>query len=220
MLAALAWSSAGILQRQLRVDAVTQIGDRSVFAFVALAGYALWQRRDTELELGRGGLLVSAAMCVSTAGFFLALNHTTVAHVLSFQAVAPLLAAAAGAVMLGESVSRRMLVAMAVAVAGVVVMVGGPGGGSALGDGLALLTACAFALVIVMARRHRGVSMVTAICLSQLLLIVACAVHEVLEHRREGGRLVRAARRRADDARDGLFAQSARLLSAAEMALI
>jgi drug/metabolite transporter (DMT)-like permease len=61
---------------------------------------------------------------------------------------------------------------MAVALGGVIVMVGAPGGGPVFGDGLALLTGVAFALVIVVARRYRGVSMAPAMALSQLLVVI------------------------------------------------
>jgi drug/metabolite transporter (DMT)-like permease len=56
----------------------------------------------------------------------------------------------------------------------VVVMVGGPGGGE-LGNGLALLTAVAFAAIIVVSRRYRDVSVPSAICLAQLLVVLAFA---------------------------------------------
>jgi drug/metabolite transporter (DMT)-like permease len=64
---------------------------------------------------------------------------------------------------------------MAVALAGVALMVGGPGGGSLLGDGLSLLMALAFAVSIVISRHRRDVSMLPATCLSQLFLVVAFA---------------------------------------------
>jgi hypothetical protein len=38
-LAAIAWSTAGVLQRQLSVDTATRVGGRAVFAALALLGY-------------------------------------------------------------------------------------------------------------------------------------------------------------------------------------
>jgi drug/metabolite transporter (DMT)-like permease len=52
-------------------------------------------------------------------------------------------------------------------------MVGGPGGGSLLGDGLSLMMALAFAVSIVISRHRRDVSMLPATCLAQLFLVVA-----------------------------------------------
>jgi len=51
-------------------------------------------------------------------------------------------------------------------------MVGVPRGGSALGELMALLSPLAFAVVIVVARRHRDVSMTPATALAQLMLVL------------------------------------------------
>ncbi|HET8977752.1 MAG TPA: hypothetical protein VFN87_06305 [Solirubrobacteraceae bacterium] len=51
---------------------------------------------------------------------------------------------------------------MIVALLGVGVMVGSPGGGSALGSGLAVVMALGFAVGIVIARHRRDVSMAPA----------------------------------------------------------
>jgi drug/metabolite transporter (DMT)-like permease len=61
---------------------------------------------------------------------------------------------------------------MAIAVAGVGVMVGGPGHPSALGQGLTLLMSAAFAGVLVITRHRREVSMAPAVVISQVLLVV------------------------------------------------
>lgn len=175
-LSALAWSSAGILQRQLSVGAATQIAGRGSFAFLALGVFVVsFQRGEARTSVRRDVLFVAACMAVANASFMLSLNHTSVAHVLFFQALSPLVAALLGAKLIGERPGLLTSIAMLIAIGGVVVMVGGPGGGSELGNGLALLTAIAFAVVLVVARRHRGVSMPTAICLSQLLVVIVFA---------------------------------------------
>lgn len=98
--AAITWSSAGILQRQLSVSVPTQVGTRALFAFLALACFVvLSERRQGHLLLRlRTSMVptVAVAICVAAASatFVVALSRTTVAHVLLFQALAPLLAAA------------------------------------------------------------------------------------------------------------------------------
>jgi drug/metabolite transporter (DMT)-like permease len=174
-LAAIAWSTAGVLQRQLSVNAATQVAGRAVFAFVALLAYALVRERRTLRSAGGAGVGFAACLAVASASFIVALNHTTVAHVLFIQAIAPVLAALIGWVALGESVGPRTGAAMAVALAGVAVMVGGPGGGGVVGDSLCLLMALAFAVGIVIARHRRDVSMAPATCLGQLMLVVVFA---------------------------------------------
>jgi drug/metabolite transporter (DMT)-like permease len=176
VLAAVAWSTAGILQRQLHVNAATQVAGRGVFGFITLAGYAAYtQPRPLASVTRRGALLAAGAMAVANSAFIVSLNYTSVAHVLVLQSIAPLVAAGLGVVVLGERLTRRTACAMALALGGVIVMVGAPGGGPVLGDGLALLTGVAFALVIVVARRHRGVSMAPAMALAQLLVVIVFA---------------------------------------------
>jgi drug/metabolite transporter (DMT)-like permease len=174
-LAAIAWSTAGVLQRQLSVDAATQVAGRAVFAFVALLAYALVRERRTIATAGRAGVGFAACLATASAAFIVALNHTTVAHVLFIQAVAPVLAALIGRAVLKEPVSKRTTAAMAVALAGVALMVGAPGGGDLVGDALCLLMALGFAVGIVIARHRKDVSMAPATCLAQLMLVVVFA---------------------------------------------
>jgi drug/metabolite transporter (DMT)-like permease len=174
VLAALAWSSAGIIQRQLALSAPAQIAGRSLFACAALACYLAVRRRAAIADALRPSTVaVATLMAVANASFILALNHATVAHVLVFQALSPLVAALMGAWLLGEKLTGATYAASAAAVAGVALMVGGPGGGSALGNGLGALTAIAFALMIVIARHQRGGTTLAGIWLSQVILIIA-----------------------------------------------
>lgn len=174
-LAAVAWSSAGVLQRQLTLDTPTQVFGRSVFAGAALLAYVAVMERGRVLRAFRsiGVAGVAVALCVATAsgGFIGALNHTSVARVLFILAVAPVLAAVLARVTLGEPISRRTVAAMAVALGGVGLMLGAPGEGSLAGDGLAFITALAFALMIVITRWRQDVSMAPATCLSQAILV-------------------------------------------------
>jgi drug/metabolite transporter (DMT)-like permease len=176
-LAAIAWSTAGVLQRGLSVNAAAQVGVRAAFAGVALLAWVAVSERGRFVEacrsVGLAGIGFAACLASASGAFIVALNHTTVAHVLFIQAMAPVLAALLAWIALREPVSRRTGVAMAVALAGVALMVGGPGGGSLLGDGLSLLMALSFAISIVISRHRRDVSMLPATCLGQLFLVIA-----------------------------------------------
>jgi drug/metabolite transporter (DMT)-like permease len=125
--------------------------------------------------MGPAGLAVAACTAVASGSFIVALNHTTVANVLFMQAVAPIAAALIAWIGLRESVSRRTAVAMVVALAGVGVMVGGPGAGRGLGLALSVVMTVAFALAVVITRHRRDISMAPAICLSQVLVLLAAA---------------------------------------------
>jgi drug/metabolite transporter (DMT)-like permease len=113
-------------------------------------------------------------MAISSGCFIIALNHSSVANVLFMQAIAPILAAALGT-LLGEPVQRRTWIAMAVAVLGVALMVGGPGRPPPLGFGLSVLMSVSFAGLIVITRHRRDVSMAPATCLSQVVVLVVAA---------------------------------------------
>jgi drug/metabolite transporter (DMT)-like permease len=175
-LAAVAWSTAGILQRQLSLDIATQVAGRALFAALALLAYVAVAERGRVVQacrsVGLAGVGFALCLAVASATFIAALNHTTVARVLFIQAVSPVLAALLARVLLGEPVTRRTAVAMVVALAGVTLMLGSPGGGDALGDGLAVVMALSFALALVITRHRRDVSMAPATCLSQLMLLV------------------------------------------------
>src|ERR1700704_4558857 len=172
-LAAVAWSSAGILQRELSVDIGTQVAGRALFAVLGLLAYVAVAERGAVLRafhaVGRAGLAVAALMAVSSGSFIIALNHASVANILFMQALAPVFG-----MLRGEPVSRRTWVAMAVAIGGVVLMVGGPGRPQALGFGLSLLMTVSFAGTLVITRHRRDGSMAPATCLSQVL-VFACA---------------------------------------------
>jgi drug/metabolite transporter (DMT)-like permease len=176
-LAAVAWSTAGVLQRQLRLDTPTQALGRAVFAGVALLAFVAVAERGRVgpafRSIGVPGVAVALCAAVSSGSFIAALNHTTVARVLFLLAVAPLLSALLARAVLGEPISRRTALAMTVALGGVALMLGAPGDGSLAGDGLSLLAALAFAVMIVITRWRSDVSMAPATCLSQLFLVVA-----------------------------------------------
>ncbi len=176
-LAAVAWSTAGVLQRQLTLDTPTQVLGRAAFAGTALLAYVAFadrgRVRDAFRSIGLGGIAVALCVAVSSASFIGALNHDSVARVLFILAVSPMLAALLARVTLGEPITRRTLLAMALALVGVTVMLGAPGEGNLAGDSLAFLAALAFAIVVVITRWRRDVSMTPATCLSQLILVVA-----------------------------------------------
>jgi drug/metabolite transporter (DMT)-like permease len=176
--AAVAWSTAGLFQRELSAGVGTQLAGRAAFAVLGVLAFVAIAERGALLRsfraIGRSGLVVAALMAVSSGAFIVALNHTTVANVLFMQALAPVLAAVLGT-FVGEPVGRRTWVAMTVAVLGVGLMVGGPDHPSVAGVSISLLMSVSFAAVIVITRHRRDVSMAPATCLSQLLVLLFAA---------------------------------------------
>jgi drug/metabolite transporter (DMT)-like permease len=175
--AAVAWSTAGGLQRELSVDTPTQVAGRALFAFAALAAFVAVGNRGRTIaafrSVGLAGLGVAVCTAIASGSFIVALNHATVANVLFLQAASPIAAALLAWVALGESITVRAGIAMAVALLGVGLMVGGPGSGGLFGVGASFVMTVAFAVAIVITRHRRDISMAPAICLSQLLVILA-----------------------------------------------
>jgi drug/metabolite transporter (DMT)-like permease len=178
-LAALAWSTAGLLQRELSVGVATQVAGRALFAVLALLAFvAVSERGGTArafASMGRAELAVVVSSAIASGSFLVALNYTTVANVLFMQAVAPIAAAMIAWAALREPVSPRTTVAMLVALVGVGVMVGGPGGGHGLGLVLPVVMTLSFAFLVVITRHRRDISMAPAICLSQVLVLAVAA---------------------------------------------
>jgi drug/metabolite transporter (DMT)-like permease len=178
-LAAVAWSTAGVMQRQLTLDTATQVAGRAAFAGLALLAYvAIVERgrvRHAFRSVGLPGVAVAVCIAIASGSFIAALNQTSVARVLFLLAIAPILAALLARVTLGEPITQRTVLAMALALGGIAVMLGGPSEGSLAGDALAILCALSFAVMIVITRWQHDVSMAPATCLSQLILIAAFA---------------------------------------------
>ncbi len=70
-LGAVAWSTAGLAQRDLSVDSATQLGGRAVFALLTLFAFVAISERNGSVvaafrSIGRTGLVVAALMAISS----------------------------------------------------------------------------------------------------------------------------------------------------------
>ena len=125
--------------------------------------------------IGRFGLVTAVCMAIASGTFIIALNHTSVAHLLFILAISPFAAALIARVALGERIASTTWIAMLIALSGVVVMLGGGGGGDLLGDVLAIAATLSFAVSIVMTRHRREISMAPATCISQVIVLLVAA---------------------------------------------
>ena len=178
-LAALMWSLAGILQRQLHMSLASQLAGRAAFAFLAVLVFVTVAERGQAIRafraIGRPGLAVAVLMAIASGSFITALNDTSVANVLVVQALTPLAAALIG-LLAGEPVRPRTWVAMGVAVAGFVLMAGAPTRPGLSGLVFSFITMVAFAaMIVVVARGKADVSMAPATCLAQVLVFAMFA---------------------------------------------
>ncbi len=174
VLAALAWSSGGLLLRMVETDPWTTIFWRSLFAAITLFLFILVRdgRAAPRLFLGMGWAGVLLAVCFATAStsFVVAVQFTTIANVLLLQSLAPFLAGIMGLIFMREHVERRTWIAMAAAIAGVGIMVSNTlGTASFTGSLFAMLIAFGFGGATVVLRYNRHVRMTPAACLATVL---------------------------------------------------
>ncbi len=224
--AAVVWSSAGPVQRAVHATAPTQVAVRAGVAMFALTAYLLARRRGGIFaafrSVGRDGVVVAALLAIVSCCFLLALDHTSVAHVLLWQAISPFLAALLAWAVMREPIPPRTWMAMSAALAGVAIMVGGSLGAASLrGDALCLVMSAAWAVVIVITRSRRDISMTPATALG--MLIAFCAMAPFAEPGGLSGRdVLLLAALGAGQIALGLilFTAGARLIPAAQAGLI
>jgi drug/metabolite transporter (DMT)-like permease len=184
IVAALCWSSGGILVRQLSITNAWEIVFwRSLFMALFVAGVLLVMHGrampKAVLAVGVPGLL-SGTFLAGTFFFFIAsLTRTTVANTFVIMSASPFLAAIAGRLVLKEPVPARTWIAMAVASAGIVVMFADSlDAGRLAGNLLALgVSVCFAAQVTVLRKFHATVDMLPQVMVAGLVsLVVALAL--------------------------------------------
>jgi len=171
-LSAIAWSLAGYFTRLIGLDAWTMLVWRGIFGALGIAVVivALNGKNTTGLflRLGRPGWLFVAVSAAGMVCFITSLRHTTVTHSAVIYATVPFIAAFLGWVFLRETPTRSAVTASLAALVGVGVMVGFGVEGGLLGDLLAFGMTLAMAVMMVIARRHPGIPVLPAACLSAL----------------------------------------------------
>jgi drug/metabolite transporter (DMT)-like permease len=224
--AAMCWSSGGLIARLVGTDPWTTSLWRSVFAslFLGLV-LSIVGRHPVLVPWRRGGrvvLIAAACMALSSTCFILSLSRTSVANTLILMSTGPYVAGLLGWLLLGERVPLRTWLSMGLALAGAVVMVSDSyGRGTILGDLLAVVMACSFAVATVLIRSHPETPMATAAVLATALTaLLALPLSEPLG---TGGRdLLLLAVFGLGQFGTGflLFVAGARLLPAAQTSLI
>ena len=125
--------------------------------------------RSPVLPLLAAGLL----MACSSISLVLAFTLTTAANAVVILSASPLFSAFFSWIWLRERCPRRTLVAIAVAMTGVLIVVSGSmGQGHALGDGLALLATMIIGAHLTVLRRYPQVSRQAAVAVGGLLMAV------------------------------------------------
>ena len=172
--AAIAWSTAPFFTRLLPYDSWTILFWRGLFAGIMIMVLMVFlQGRGRLRDLVRfdiNGWLVASFSTLAMIAFIPSLQLTDVSNVAIIVATGPFLAAGLAWIWLKEIPHRRTMLASAVALAGVLIIVGGARAGTdILGVALAIFMALAIAAMTVMVRRHRDTPMIAAAALSNFL---------------------------------------------------
>jgi drug/metabolite transporter (DMT)-like permease len=170
---AVAWSTAGLFTRLIHADSWTMLAWRGILGALGLAlVLTVMPRQASWRALRNLGWLGWLFVVQSSAGmiFFLtALRHTSVAHVAVIYATVPFLAAVLSWLAIRERPGTGAVAASAVALVGVVIMVGFGRDGSLSGDLLALGMTLSMAVAMVVARHFPAMPFLPAACMSALL---------------------------------------------------
>ena len=128
----------------------------------------------TVRAIGRWGVVSAACLAMTFFAFILSVTRTTVANTTITMSVAPLIAAIAGLIFLGERVAPRTWVAIAVAAVGLVTMfVDSLSGDGWIGIFIALGVPLGLAANVVINRRHGAdIDMVPTVLVAGLISIV------------------------------------------------
>ncbi len=170
---AVAWSTTGFFTRLIPLDSGTLLFWRGLFGGLGILLFIVLRRRGDALRsFWRMGRPAWAFALVSTFGmlcFITSLRMTTVAHVAIIYATVPFLAAGLAWLVMRERPRAQAVAASFAALLGVGTMVGLGGDGGWLGDLLALGMTASMAVMMVIARKYRGIAVLQAACVSAFL---------------------------------------------------
>ncbi len=174
---AIVFSFAGVLTKAIESDAWTITCWRGLLGGSLIVIYVAWLDRGKPLRrvfgLGWHGWILATVGSFASLAFIFAFKLTYVANVAVIYATAPFLAAGLGLLFLKERVRPTTFIAAGISLLGVIVVVtGGLGSGSLLGDGVALLMTLGNALYVVLIRLFKDTPVVLAGGVSGLQLFV------------------------------------------------
>ncbi|MBB2200740.1 DMT family transporter [Gluconacetobacter tumulisoli] len=179
-LSAVLWSTAGLFVRMAALDSWTIVAWRSLFTVLTLGAIAVVRHRVTParrvIRLGWTELTAIALSVVSSISYIVALDITTVANVMTVYAALPFIATGIAFLWLHERVTKRFLVAGAVALGGIVLMAGAAATArDLLGIGAAVVMTAGFATQLVHAKRHPAMdtTVMSALAAAGCLLVAA-----------------------------------------------
>ncbi len=129
------------------------------------------------MGIGRFGVLAGLAVGLGSTCFILSLSSTTVANTLFILSASPFVTAVLAWVWLKEPVGRSTWITMALALAGIAVMVGGGfAAGTVFGNMMAIITVACFSFFVVLLRRGRATNMFPTVVVGSAVAAISAAV--------------------------------------------
>lgn len=175
------WSFQALIIRQIDgAGAWTVLFWRSLAMLPVVLAFLAWRSGGSPWpairKAGLAGVFGGLALIAAMGGAILGFQSTTVANAAFLLAAAPLLAAVLGRIILHERVAPRTWTAIAIALAGIFVMVReGLAAGAWLGNAAALASALGFAAFTVALRWRRLEDSLPTVVLGSLFSILAGA---------------------------------------------
>lgn len=174
-------SFSGLIVRLLEVGPLVMNFYRALFLMSAVIVLLVIRHRGAAavrvIGVGWPGLLAGTMLAITVITFLQSLSYTTVANTLFVLGAIPFVTAALAWILLKERPNSATLVAMIIAFAGIVIMIGeGFTVGSTYGNMMALLATLCFSVYAVLVRRYRQIDMLPAILISTLIIMVVVAL--------------------------------------------
>jgi drug/metabolite transporter (DMT)-like permease len=171
--AAIAWSSAGFFTRLIGLDYPTMLAGRGIFGalgmLILIIAFDPRHWRGQFRGMGRADLVYIANYVFGTTCYISSLGLTSIAHNSVIFATIPFISALLGWIFLREIPSRHAIGASAIAIVGVMVMVGFGTDGGLSGDILSLGGTASMAASIILVRRYRNVAIVPGACIASFI---------------------------------------------------
>ena len=179
MSAAVLWSTGGLFVRLLDLDVWTMLAWRSLFAALSLVLVVIIQHGRNTVQVVRAvgwpGLVAIPLAAISMGSYVAAIKLTTVANVMIIYATVPFVAAGVAFVWIGERSKSRVLLASAIALAGIVIVAGSTTRLQDIaGDAIAFLMTLTFGVQLVMARRYPRLEMAVINAFAAALCAIGC----------------------------------------------
>lgn len=173
VLAAVLWSTGGVLIKATSLDAFQTSMWRSLFASLAIAILA----RPKKILMDSTTLVASLAYAATLILFVLGTKLTTAANAILLQYTAPIYILVLAHIVLNEKMTRIGVVTVVLCIMGMVIFFLdklSPEG--MVGNLAALSSGIAFAVMTVFLRKNKGGEPVSAILFGNIWIVISCAV--------------------------------------------